>query len=156
MELINEKNALWDHEKERIVGEAKEGTFDMGDLKYGETLFQEWWKLIDEHKRIIGFGWVYKEEDDFEISVAVDKEHQGNGAGSFILGELEGIAKQLGFHQVIGIIKSTNQEATEVIEWLYRNGYVAYWPGFQGSEPKNQHVAFNIVKKCDLTLTKNI
>ncbi|MCM0625132.1 GNAT family N-acetyltransferase [Lysinibacillus sp. OL1_EC] len=156
MRLIKEENSIWNIEKETIVAEAGEGTFDNSNSELGTLLNQEWWKLIDDNERLIGFGWVDYENDDFEISVAVTKEYQGLGLGSFILVELEHIAKEKGFNETVAIVKESNQESDKMIKWLYKKGYVAYWPGIKGIESKSQEFATNIVKKVDLTLTKQI
>ncbi|GAA0337262.1 hypothetical protein GCM10008967_29430 [Bacillus carboniphilus] len=106
MEIIKEEHSIWDTEKEIIFAEVADGTFDnLNNLELGLQLNQEWWKLIDENEKVLGFGWVNYENDDFEISLVVDTNHQGEGLGSFIIEKLEAIALEKGFNKIVAIVK---------------------------------------------------
>jgi GNAT superfamily N-acetyltransferase len=157
MDLIKEEHSVWDTEKEIIFAEVSDGTFDnLNNLELGSQLNQEWWKLIDDNERVLGFGWINYENGDFEISLVVDTNHQGEGLGSFIIEKLEAIALEKGFNEVVAIVKKTNPNSEEMIDWLYKKSYVAYWLGLEGFEPKSQEFAINVVKKTDIKLIKNI
>ncbi|WP_158231574.1 GNAT family N-acetyltransferase [Sporosarcina sp. P18a] len=158
MELLKEEvHSIWDTEKENIFAEIAEGTFeDLSNLELGTPLYQEWWKLIDENGRILGYGWVSYRNDDFEISLVVDTKHQGVGLGSFIMDKLEAIAVEKGFNEIVAIVKNTNPNSEVMIKWLFKKGYVPYWLGFEGLEPKSQEFAISGVKKSDIRLIKKL
>ncbi|WP_339243074.1 GNAT family N-acetyltransferase [Paenibacillus sp. FSL F4-0243] len=156
MYLVKEENPIWDNEKENIVGNVEVGTFNLENVVVGEELCQEWFKLIDDNVGVLGFGWIDYNNNNFEISVAVHKDYQGSGSGSIIIEELERIAKEKGFNEVRGIVKSSNPNAVKMIEWLYRKNYKAYWMGLQRMEPKSQEFAINAVRKLDIELIKEL
>ncbi|MFE4354013.1 GNAT family N-acetyltransferase [Peribacillus butanolivorans] len=156
MKLIKEENPIWDIEKENIVGKVEGGTFNLDNLEVGTQLHQEWWKLIDDNDRVLGFGWINYENGDFEISLAVHKDYQGSGSGSIIIEGLESIAKEKGFNKTVAIVKKTNPNSLKMIKWLYQKKYMAYWMGLEGMEPKSQEFAINIVQKMDIELIKEL
>jgi GNAT superfamily N-acetyltransferase len=157
MELIKEEHSIWNTEKEAIFAMVAEGTFDnLNNLELGTQLKQDWWKLIGDNERVLGFGWVSYKNDDFEISLVVDTNHQGEGLGSSIIEQLEAIALEKGFDETVAVVKKTNPNSKDMIDWLYKKNYIAYWLGVEGFEPKSQEFATNVAKKTDIKLIKKI
>jgi GNAT superfamily N-acetyltransferase len=125
-------------------------------LELGKILHHEWWKLINNDERALGFGWVNYENDEFEISLVVDSNYQGLGLGSFIMENLETLALEKGFFETVARVKESNPNSEEMIVWLYKKNYVNYWVGMNGFEPKSLEFASRIVKKQDVKLIKKI
>jgi GNAT superfamily N-acetyltransferase len=155
MKLIKDEK-FWDIEKETIFDKIEKGTFEFCNLEIGITLDQDWWKLVDYNERVLGFGWINYEQGDFEISLAVNEDSKGIGLGSFIVKELERIAKEQGFNETVAIIKQSNPNSSKIVEWFYKKGYAVYIPGLEGMERKTEELATNMVKRMDVHLIKTI
>ncbi|WP_378152640.1 GNAT family N-acetyltransferase [Chungangia koreensis] len=153
MKLIKDENPMWDDNKKTIV---EEGPFNLKNPEIGSPLEEEWWKLIDMDQNVLGYGWITMENNDFEISVAIHKNHQELGLGTYILGELEQIAKNRGFKATVSVVRKKNDNSESIINWLCRKNYISHWLGIKGMEPKSKEFAINVVKKSDITLIKNL
>lgn len=156
MKLIKDEKLIWDIEKETIFEKIEKGTFEFCNLEIGSKLEQGWWKLVDENERVLGFGWINYKNDDFEISLAVNEDSRGTGFGSFIVKELEGIAKEQGFNETAAIIKQSNPNSSKMVEWFYQKDYAVFLPGLGGMERKTEELATSMVKRMDVHLIKTI
>ena len=156
MKLIKDGESIWDIAKETIIGKVEEGTFEFYNLELGSKLNQEWWKLVDDNERVLGFGWINYAHDEFEISLAVDEDSRGDGLGSFIVEEFERIAKEKGFNETLAIIKHSNHNSLKMVEWFYQKGYAVYVCGLEGMKPISVEFATNMVKRMDVHLIKTI
>ncbi|MEH7515107.1 GNAT family N-acetyltransferase [Gottfriedia acidiceleris] len=156
MKLIKYEKSVWDIEKEIIFGKVEEGIFEFYNLELGNELNQEWWKLVGDNEEILGFGWINYKHGDFEFSLVVNQESRGYGIGSFIVEELERIAREKNFKEVLAIIKQSNPNSLKTMKWFYEKGYTGYVNGFEGREMKTREVAAKMVKKMDVHLIKQI
>lgn len=149
---------MWNSEKKNIFSSIERGTFelDLDTLELGTTLENEWWKLIYD-ETVIGFGWINYISDDFEISFVVSEEFSGKGFGSFIISELEKLAKEDGFTQTLAIVKQTNPNSAKIIKYLYQRNYSFYIKGFDKENIKQpMQSAIHMVGIADVHLSKII
>lgn len=156
MRLIKEENSMWDSEKKAIFENIETGTFDLNEFKLGNRLGNEWWRIVNEDDDVLGFGWINYEDQDFEVSIAINSHSRGEGLGSFVLDKFEQIAKEKKYEQIVAIVKKTNPNSSMMIEWLYKKNYAYYFPELGGEIKKTAEFATSIVKKMDIHLKKNI
>lgn len=149
---IKEEKPLWDRNKIKIIG-SNIGCFVISDIQEGDKLEGKWFKLTDKYGQIVGYGWIDIIGGEAEISVAVDKKYKGNGYGTQIINNLYTEIKKLGFDEVIAVVREENSNAEDVIRWVYKNGYIAEWPGLGNLTIER---ACSLVKKANITLKKRI
>ena len=100
LKWIAENPPQWDEPKERLIGGAPEGIFDIGAHKSGELIPGEWWRVEDDDG-IAGYGWMDCTWGDAEVLLAVAPGRQRAGVGSFILDRLEQEAVGRGLHYLL-------------------------------------------------------
>jgi N-acetylglutamate synthase-like GNAT family acetyltransferase len=126
MDWIKEGTTRWDDEKERVVGDAPSGIFDRrySELSKDDIVPGEWWRVEDDGK-IVGYGWLDIVWGDAEILLATAPEARGRGVGSFILREIENVARQHGVNYLYNVVRPTHPDAARVTAWLEKRGFTA-------------------------------
>lgn len=129
---IEERPAVWDADKARIIGGEPPGIFDaaFGSYSTGDLLPGEWWR-VEQDGRTAGYGWLDTVWGDAEILLAVAPEDRGRGAGGFILEKLEEEARRRGLNHLYNVVRPTHPRGEEVAAWLKKRGFE---PSGDGSE----------------------
>jgi GNAT superfamily N-acetyltransferase len=125
MELTwrHEPSPTWDADKRRVVGSAPDGVFDLHHAD-GAALPGDWWAALAPDGTVVGYGWLDATwGGDAEILLAVDAGAQQQGAGSFILGRLEGEAASRGLNYVYNTVRATHPDREDLHDWLAVRGY---------------------------------
>jgi GNAT superfamily N-acetyltransferase len=118
---ISETPAKWDDDKQRIVGGAPDGVFEIGGTP-GSLVPGEWWRVEDGGKTV-GYGWMDVTWGWAPVLVAVDPEAQRQGVGHFIMDQLESEAKKRGLHYIFNVIPATHPDPDGVAAWLESAGF---------------------------------
>jgi GNAT superfamily N-acetyltransferase len=118
----HEPNPTWDGDKTRVIGGAPEGAFVL-PFKEGEELPGDWWSARSADGEVLGYGrldttW----GGDAEILLAVARDHQESGVGTFILEKLENEAASRGINYVHNRIRDHEQRDI-VHDWLVVRGF---------------------------------
>ena len=119
---VRDEHARWDADKQRVIGQAPEGAFTFSYAE-GAALPGEWWSVVDEQGRVVGYGWLDSMWGDAEILLAVDPTVQHRGVGTFILGRLEQEAGRRGMNYVYNVVQPTHPERERLHDWLSIRGY---------------------------------
>lgn len=120
--MWNKQSApIWDVDKQRIIGGAPDGAFDL-DYVDGRPMAGEWWSVTDGDA-VVGFGWLDIAWGDAEILLATAPEAQNRGVGGFVLDRLEGEAARRGVNYVYNTIRSEHPQKEELRDWLESHGY---------------------------------
>ena len=94
----HEPNPTWDADKQRVIGSAPAGVFDVG-YPDGASLPGDWWAARTPDGAVVGYGWLDATwGGDAEILLAVDAAAQQRGVGSFVLARLEDEAAARGLN----------------------------------------------------------
>lgn len=117
-----EENPMWDADKQRIVGGAPDGAFDLPRYTGGGTLPGEWW-CVREQQRVRGYGWMDVVWGDAEILLAVEPTGQGAGVGTFILDNLAKEAASRGIRRMFNRVRPEHAKGAQVTVWLLRHGF---------------------------------
>ncbi len=121
---IEERPPVWDEGKQRIVGGAPAGVFDIGPFAPRDQLAGDWWR-VEESGRVVAYGWMDITWGDAEVLVAVDPADQDRGLGTFVFDQLEREAAQRGLRYLHNVVRPTHPNRTEVTGWLERRGFKA-------------------------------
>lgn len=121
---IRENPARWDADKARIVGGQPAGIFDFADMKVGDPVPGEWWRVASDG-RTVGHCWMDRTWDGAEILLAVDPTQQRTGVGTFMLDQLEREAATRGLNQLYNVVKPTHPHGVDVTKWLISRGFTA-------------------------------
>jgi GNAT superfamily N-acetyltransferase len=118
---VREETPVWDADKQRVIGGAPEGAFDL-PFAEGDPLPGEWWSARDG-ETVVGYGrldigW----GGDAEILLAVDPARQEEGIGTFVLGALEGEALRRGINYVYNVVPD-HPERIVVHDWFVIRGF---------------------------------
>ncbi|MCA9665956.1 MAG: GNAT family N-acetyltransferase [Myxococcales bacterium] len=126
LQWIHESAARWDAGKQRIVGGAPAGIFELGGVEVGALVPGDWWRVEDEAGETIGYGWmdIVGMAGDAEVLLAVDSAHQGKGAGTFIMDHLEREAADRGLNYLSNIVRPSHPDKEGITAWLKKRGYV--------------------------------
>lgn len=127
-EWIHEDAPRWDGDKDRIVGGAPAGIFNLGNYRAGDVIPGEWWRVA-ESGATLGYGWMDANWGDAEILLAVDPAARGRGVGGFILDGLEREAARRGLNYLYNVVAETHPEREQVARWLTSHGFS---PGHDG------------------------
>lgn len=120
---IHESPALWDAGKQSIVGGAPAGVFKMPPHAAGELLPGDWWRA-ERDGALVGYGWMDTNwGGDAEVLLAVAPGARGNGAGTFILEQLEREAAAVGLNYLYNVVQPTHPEAEAVTRWLEKRKF---------------------------------
>jgi GNAT superfamily N-acetyltransferase len=117
-----ESRPVWDADKQRVIGGAPPGVFDL-PYAPGVELPGDWWSA-DDGTGPVGYGWLDATwGGDAEILLAVDAQSQGKGVGGFILQHLEQEAAHRGLNYVYNTVRSSHPDRQQVYDWLTSRGY---------------------------------
>lgn len=114
----------WDADRERIVGYAPDGVFDIAPTTGDTALTGQWWRAEDDNG-VVGYGWMDSAWGDAEILLAVEPHRQAHGIGGFILDHLESEAAARGVNYVYNAVRGDRGHRAKVSAWLIGRGYVA-------------------------------
>ena len=91
----HEDTPRWNEPKRRIVGRAPAGIFDrrFTELEDDAPLPGEWWR-VERDGAPVGYAWLDAVWGDAEITLAVDADARGRGAGTFALDRIEDEARR--------------------------------------------------------------
>ena len=118
----HEDSPTWDADKQRVIGSAPEGAFDLSHAD-GDALPGDWWEARTSDGAVVGYGWLDATwGGDAEILLAVDTAYQRRGVGSFVLDRLEHEAASRGLNYVYNTIR--DHEGRELVhDWLVVRGF---------------------------------
>lgn len=119
----HEPNPTWDADKQRVIGSAPEGVFD---LSYADaaSLPGDWWTARTTDGVVAGYGWLDATwGGDAEILLAVDASSQQQGVGSFVIGKLEEEAARRGLNYVYNTVRDAHPRRDDLHDWLAVRGY---------------------------------
>lgn len=117
-----ETPATWNADKERVLGGAPAGAFDLEALRGRAVLPGEWWR-VEDAGRVVGYGWMDIVWGDAEILLAVDPAAQRAGVGAFLLHRLTREASGFGVRRLYNTVRE-HPEAEQVTRWLLSHGFV--------------------------------
>lgn len=112
----------WDAGKQKIVGGAPPGAFDLQHAD-GAPMAGEWWSVTDGDGTTVGYGRLEIAWGDAEILLATDPARQGTGVGGFVLDNLEREAAARGVNYVYNTIRDTHPDREDVRAWLESHGF---------------------------------
>lgn len=118
-----DEHPTWDEDKQRIIGGAPDGVFDV-HYEPGASLPGDWWAVRQADGAAVGFGWMDIAWGDAEVLLAVDPDVQGQGAGAYVLDHLEREAADRGVNYVYNTVASSHPRRQYVHDWLGARGYV--------------------------------
>ena len=124
LDWIRENPAQWDASKAEVIGGAEDGALDPVDRRPGEILPGDWWR-VEEHGRVLGYGWMDCTWGDAEVLLAVDPTARGRGVGAYILERLEREAAERGLNYLYNQVRPTHPQRDRVAAWLGRHGFSA-------------------------------
>jgi len=116
-EWIHEDPAYWDAGKNSVVGGEPAGTFHLPDLKSGDLVPGDWWR-VEDSGRVLAYGWMDVNWGDAEVLLAVAAGARGRGVGTFVLDRLEDEARARGLNYLSNVVRATHPRAAEVSRWL--------------------------------------
>lgn len=119
---VRQDNAVWDADKDRVIGGAPDGVFDI-TWAAGDLLPGDWWAAV-AGKDIVGSGWLDATwGGDAEILLSVDPARQLDGVGAFVLQHLEQEAARRGMNYVYNTVRDSHPDHDVVHDWLAGKGY---------------------------------
>lgn len=119
---IHEDNPSWDASKDRILGGAPAGVFDLSRLRQGNLAPGEWFR-VEAAGTVVGYGWMDCTWGDAEVLLAVDPAARAKGIGAFILDGLEKEAASRGLNYLYNAVRPTHPEGDRVTRWLTARGF---------------------------------
>jgi N-acetylglutamate synthase-like GNAT family acetyltransferase len=125
---MHESPAIWNTDKQRIVGGAPPGVFALSSSQDGAVVPGDWWRA-DADGRAVGYGWMDHSWGDAEVLLAVDPAEQDSGAGTFILDRLEDEAAHRGINYLYNVVSEQHPDRQALERWLVRRGFVASQEG---------------------------
>jgi GNAT superfamily N-acetyltransferase len=120
---VRESLALWDTDKQRIIGGAPAGVFAVAQSAPGTVLPGDWWRVEDDG-RVVGYGWMDYSWGDAEVLLAVEPGVQSHGVGTFILDRLDEEAAGRGLNYMYNVIPAQHGDRDGLKRWLLRRGFV--------------------------------
>ena len=121
---VHEKQPVWNADKQRVIGGAPEGAFEL-PFDEGEALPGDWWAVHEdgEDGPVVGYGRLdITFGGDAEMLLATDPARQGEGIGSFILEQLEREAANRDINYVLNVIRD-HDHRPQVHAWLTAHGF---------------------------------
>ena len=125
---MHESPALWNADKQHIVGKAPAGVFTFGALAEGDVVPGDWWRVVD-NGHVVGFGWMDHSWGDAEVLLVVDPVAQRSGVGTFILDRLEDEAASRGINYIYNVVPEAHPDRADLTRWLQGRGFVASHEG---------------------------
>jgi GNAT superfamily N-acetyltransferase len=120
---VEETPAHWDGVKSRILGAAPAGVFNFSAFADGDLVPGLWWRVEDDDRRVVGYGWMDYAWGDGEILLAVDPDRQHEGAGTFILEHLQTEAAHRGIRYLYNVIPEAHPDPDGLERWLAGRGF---------------------------------
>jgi ribosomal protein S18 acetylase RimI-like enzyme len=126
LQWVEEKASKWDDDKQRIIGGAPSGVFDVRFSRCGagDLLPGDWWR-VERDGATVGYGWLDVVWGDAEILLAVADAARGEGVGSFIMDKLEAEARSRGLNYCYNSVRPTHPDREAVTAWLEKRGFTA-------------------------------
>ena len=124
----HESPAIWNEDKQRIIGGAPPGVFSLGPFRTGDVVPGDWWH-VEEAGRVVGYGWMDHSWGDAEVLLAVDPARQAGGVGTFILDRLEDEAAGRGINYLYNVVPDAHPDKPGLTRWLQRRGFTASHEG---------------------------
>ncbi len=119
----HEADPRWDADKQRVIGSAPAGVFDLA-YTADAGLPGDWWVARTADGTAVGYGWLDATwGGDAEILLAVDAAAQGEGVGSFVIERLEHEAATRGLNYVYNTVRSSHPDGDRLHDWLAVRGY---------------------------------
>lgn len=119
----HEPDPRWDAAKQRVIGSAPDGVFDLS-FADDASLPGDWWTASTPDGSVVGFGWLDATwGGDAEILLAVDVAAQQQGVGSFVISRLEDEAAARGLNYVYNTVRDSHPERDDLHDWLAVRGY---------------------------------
>ena len=119
----HEDSPTWDADKQRVIGSAPEGAFDLSYTD-GAALPGDWWSARTSDGAVAGYGWLDATwGGDAEILLAVDAASQRQGVGSFVIDRLEHEAASRGLNYVYNTVRASHPDRDDLHDWLAVRGY---------------------------------
>jgi GNAT superfamily N-acetyltransferase len=121
---VREESPVWDADKQRVIGGAPEGAFEL-PFSDGDAVPGEWWSARDDGAdgAVVGYGRLdISWGGDAEILLAVAPDRQQQGIGGFVLGKLEDEAAARGINYVYNTIREHSTRDL-VHDWLVVRGF---------------------------------
>ena len=119
----HEDSPTWDADKQRVIGSAPEGAFDLSYTD-GDALPGDWWSARTSDGAVAGYGWLDATwGGDAEILLAVDAASQRQGVGSFVIDRLEHEAASRGLNYVYNTVRASHPDRDDLHDWLAVRGY---------------------------------
>jgi N-acetylglutamate synthase-like GNAT family acetyltransferase len=122
-----ESPAVWDADKQRIIGGAPAGIFAL--TGGSETVLPgDWWRVEDDGA-VVGYGWMDYSWGDAEVLLAVDPARQSSGVGTFILDRLDDEAAARGLNYLYNVVPPAHQDKPTLKRWLLQRGFTGSLEG---------------------------
>ncbi len=121
LKWIREDPARWDADKQRILGAAPAGVFDV-DHRDGAIVPGQWGRA-ERDGHVVGYGWMDVTWGYAPVLVAVDPEARGQGVGTFLLDQLEAEAREEGLAYVFNAIPDAHPDPEGLARWLQERGF---------------------------------
>jgi N-acetylglutamate synthase-like GNAT family acetyltransferase len=118
---IREPLAIWDADKQRIVGGAP-SVFAVSASAPGAVLPGDWWR-VEDNGRTVGYGWMDYSWGDAEVLLAVEPDTQSRGVGTFILDRLDEEAGVRGLNYLYNVIPAKHPDPAGLKRWLLQRGF---------------------------------
>lgn len=123
LEWIYENPPHWDDDKQRIVGEAPEGSLPPMNHRPGDLIPGEWWRAVEDGTTV-GYGWMDTVMwGDAEVLLAVAPSASGKGVGTFIVERLEREAASRGLRYMYNVVRPEHPRHDDVTRWLRERGF---------------------------------
>jgi GNAT superfamily N-acetyltransferase len=119
---MHESPAIWNTDKQRIVGGAPPGVFALSSSQDGAVVPGDWWRA-DADGRAVGYGWMDHSWGDAEVLLAVDPDARAQGIGTFILDRLEDEAAKQGINYLYNVVPDAHPNPEGLTRWLQRRGF---------------------------------
>ena len=123
-----ESPAIWNGDRQRIIGGAPAGVFTLGPFKTGDVVPGDWWR-VEADGRVVGYGWMDQSWGDAEVLLAVDPARRAAGIGTFILDRLEDEAATRGINYLYNVVPDAHPDRAGLTRWLQARGFVASHEG---------------------------
>jgi N-acetylglutamate synthase-like GNAT family acetyltransferase len=119
---VKDDDPRWDADRERVFAALGADVFPGLPRRTGDRLPSDWWR-VEDHGRVVGYGWLDDVWGDAEILLAVEEPARGTGAGAFALARLEDEAAARGLNYVVNVVRDTHPDRDAVTGWFLAHGF---------------------------------
>lgn len=113
----------WNADKQRIFGDLELASVDLRRPADNAVIADEWWRAVDEHGTVVGYGWLDSEWGDAQISFLVVPGERGEGIGAFIVDRLEDEARTRGLNYIYNVVPASHPDRAWMTNWLTSHGF---------------------------------